>query len=62
MDGRFASVGGVRADFLACYNSLPHNDLLAQYELLLGQQRIAGVMSHGWDAVGLTRPVSCLKK
>jgi hypothetical protein len=51
--------GPVRGNFLACYNSLPHNDLLAKYELLVGHERIAGVMSYGWDAVGLTRPVSC---
>jgi len=52
-----ASIAG--RGLLACYNSLPHNDLLAKYELLVGHQRIAHVMSHGWHAVGLTRPVSC---
>jgi hypothetical protein len=31
-------------NFLACYNSLPHNDLLAMDELLVRHPRIAGVM------------------
>jgi hypothetical protein len=39
---RLKHVGG---DFRACYNSLPHNDLLGHYELLAILQRNHRVMS-----------------
>jgi hypothetical protein len=45
--GRVEWQAGGTLIFSPCYNSLPHNDLLAKYELLVGHQRIAGVMSHG---------------